>query len=197
MFKFTTILASIIISSFGYTTAQTSTIDLYKINDQRLQLNQSGMAVLGGWAAVNMIVGGIGMTQSTGNVRYFHQFNLAWNSVNLAIAGLGYVGAQTTRSVLSLTETIREYQAFENILLFNAGIDIGYMATGAYLWERGLRKESDRLTGYGQSLILQGAFLFTFDLIMFIASRKQNNSLLNALNDVSIQPTGISYRLQF
>jgi|AntRauTorcE11897_2_1112592.scaffolds.fasta_scaffold06574_3 hypothetical protein len=197
MFKFTTILASIIISSFGYTTAQTSTIDLYKINDQRLQLNQSGMAVLGGWAAVNMIVGGIGMTQSTGNVRYFHQFNLAWNSVNLAIAGLGYVGAQTTRSDLSLTETIREYQAFENILLFNAGIDIGYMATGAYLWERGLRKESDRLTGYGQSLILQGAFLFTFDLIMFIASRKQNNSLLNALNDVSIQPTGISYRLQF
>ena len=197
MFKFTTILASIIISSFGYTTAQTSTIDLHKINDQRLQLNQSGMAVLGGWAAVNMIVGGIGMTQSTGNVRYFHQFNLAWNSVNLAIAGLGYVGAQNTRSDLSLTETIREYQAFENILLFNAGIDIGYMATGAYLWERGLRKESDRLTGYGQSLILQGAFLFTFDLIMFIASRKQNNSLLNALNDVSIQPTGISYRLQF
>ena len=197
MFKFTTILASIIISSFGLTFAQTTTVNLNKINDQRLQLNRSGMKVLGGWAAGNIITGGIGMTQSTGNVRYFHQFNLAWNTVNLAIAGLGYFSSQTARSDLGFAETIREYQTFENILLVNAGIDVGYIATGAYLRERGLRKESDRLTGYGQSLILQGAFLFTFDLIMFIASRKQSSDLLKALDDVTIQTTGISYKIQF
>ena len=51
--------------------------------------------------------------------------------------------------------------------LFNAGLDVGYMATGAYLWERGIRKDSRGLKGYGQSLILQGGFLFTFDLIMY------------------------------
>jgi hypothetical protein len=197
MIKFTTILLSIIITSFGFTYGQSTTINLNTINDQRLQLNKDGMKVLGGWAAGNMVVGGIGMIQSSGSDHYFHQFNLAWNSVNLAIAGLGYFGSHSARSDLSFAETIRKYQTFENILLLNAGIDVGYMATGAFLWERGLRKDSERLTGYGQSLILQGAFLFSFDLIMFIASRKQSSELLNVLDDVTIQPTGISYKIQF
>lgn len=197
MIKFAAILSSILIGSFGYSFAQKTTINLREINEERLRHNQKGMTVLGGWAAGNMIAGGIGMTQSTGNVRYFHQMNLAWNSVNLAIAAMGYFGAKTGPSTFTLKETVEEYQRFENILLFNAGLDMGYIATGAYLWERGLRKESDRLKGYGQSLILQGAFLFTFDIIMFFISRNNSSKLIHALDGITIQPTGTSYRLQF
>lgn len=197
MIKFAAILSSILIGSFGYSFAQNSPINLRDINKDRLRLNQKGMIVLGGWATGNMITGGIGMTQSTGNVRYFHQMNLAWNSVNLAIAGLGYFGSKANPATFSLSETVKEYQRFENILLFNAGIDVGYMATGAFLRERGLRKDSVRLTGYGQSLIMQGAFLLTFDLIMFFASRNQSSTVINALDGVSIQPNGMSYRQQF
>ena len=94
MFKFTTILASIIIGSIGIIKAQTSDVNLEEINDKRLQLNQNGMKILGGWAAGNIVTGGIGMSKSYGSVKYFHQMNLAWNGVNLAIAGLGYFGSK-------------------------------------------------------------------------------------------------------
>lgn len=197
MIKFTAILSSILMCSIGYCIAQPTTIDLRDVNKERVRLNQNGMTVLGGWAAGNMIAGGIGMTQTTGNVQYFHQMNLAWNSVNLAIAGFGYFGSQADPETFSFTETLKKYHRFENTLLFNAGIDIGYIATGAFLWERGLRTESTRLTGYGQSIIMQGAFLFTFDIIMFFASRNQSGKLVEALDGLVIQPAGMSYRLRF
>jgi len=197
MFKFTTILASIIIGSIGIIKAQTKDTDLKEINENRLQLNQNGMKVLGGWAAGNIVAGGIGMSRTNGSIRYFHQMNLAWNGVNLAIAGIGYFGSKKDPSSFDLKSTLREYRSFENILLFNAGLDVGYVATGAYLWERGLRKNSQRLKGYGQSLILQGSFLLTFDLILFFASRTQSNSLLEMLDGISLQPGGVTYRKTF
>lgn len=123
--------------------------------------------------------------------------NLVWNSVNLAIAGFGYIGLRSDPAQYSLPETIREFQNLENILLFNAGLDVGYMAAGAYLWERGIRKESNRLIGYGQSVVLQGAFLFTFDLILFAASRNKSSKLIDELGKLSIKPTGISYQTRF
>jgi len=197
MFKFTTILASIIIGSIGIIKGQSKEVKLTEMNEERLQLNRNGMKILGGWAAGNIAAGGIGMAQSGGSTRYFHEMNLAWNGVNLAIAGLGYFGSKKDPAAFSMKETLREYRSFENILLFNAGLDVGYMATGAYLWERGIRKDSDRLKGYGQSLILQGGFLFTFDVIMFMASRKQNNRFLEALDGITLQPGEISYSKTF
>ena len=197
MFKFTTILASIIIGGIGIIKAQSSEKSLEIINEKRLKLNKDGMKVLGSWAAGNIIISGAGMTQTEGSVRYFHQMNLAWNSVNLAIAGLGYFGSRRDPSAFNLKETVQEYNKFENILLFNAGLDVGYMATGAYLWERGIRKENGRLKGYGQSLILQGGFLFTFDIIMYLASKQQSNNLLEVLEDIQLQPTGVTYRKSF
>ena len=197
MFKFTTILASIIIGSIGIVKGQSKTSKLTEINENRLQLNRNGMKILGGWAAGNIVAGGVGMAKSSGSTRYFHEMNLAWNGVNLAIAGLGYFGSKKDPAAFSIKETFREYRSFENILLFNTGLDVGYVAAGAYLWERGIRKDSDRLKGYGQSLIMQGGFLFTFDLIMFLASRKQSNKFLDAIDEIKLRPGGISYSKTF
>lgn len=177
--------------------SQTNVANLQQINEQRLQLNQSGMKVLGGWAVTNMIAGGIGLSQMNGRFRHFHEMNLAWNSVNLLLAGAGYLGARNDGKSYTLSETIREFQQFENVLLFNAGLDIGYMAAGAYLWERGIRKKSDRLIGYGQSIILQGGFLFAFDLILFTLSRNQSSNLLDSLARLSFRATGINYKISF
>lgn len=61
----------------------------------------------------------------------------------------------------------------EKILLFNAGIDLAYMAVGGWMWDRGSRGlsgpsgvDAERLTGWGQALVLQGGFLFAFDVVM-------------------------------
>lgn len=181
----------------GWLMAQTSSESLADINYDRIQLNSNGMLILGGWAVSNMVIGGIGMTQSSGNTFYFHQMNTAWNSVNLAIAGFGYAGLRNQSVNLTVSETIFEFQNFEKILLFNAGLDVGYMAIGAYLWERGLRKESSRLTGYGQSMILQGGFLFAFDLILYFASNSKSSAFIDTLSNVQFSGSGLSLAFSF
>ena len=181
----------------GLLFAQIAEPDLESINQNRISMNSNGMLVLGGWAVSNIIIGGIGMTQTGGNTKYFHQMNAAWNSVNLAIAGFGYYGLQRQSAQMGLAETITEFHNFENILLFNAGLDIGYMALGAWLWERGLRKESSRLEGYGQSIILQGSFLFAFDTILYFMSRSESSKLMDALSHVQFTGTNLAVSIPF
>jgi hypothetical protein len=189
------LLIQILFASWSF--AQNSSLDLEQINQDRLSLNSNGMLVLGGWAITNLAIGGIGMTQTNGRLKYFHQMNAMWNTVNLGIAGFGYYGLRNSSTNISLSETVREFHNFENILLFNAGLDVGYMAIGAYLWERGLRKESDRLVGYGQSMIVQGGFLFTFDVILYLLSKNQSRPLIESLENIQFTGTALSVTIPF
>jgi hypothetical protein len=176
----------------GWLMAQPTAQELEQVNRDRISLNSNGMLILGGWAISNIAVGGIGMTQTSGSVRYFHQMNAAWNTVNLAIAGFGYHGLRNSSTGIGLSETITEFHNFEKILLFNAGLDVGYMAMGAYLWERGIRKDSARQRGYGQSMILQGGFLFVFDIILYVMSRSESRALIQSLDAVTVTAGGIT-----
>jgi hypothetical protein len=189
------ILINLLVCNFVY--AQNNTIDLEAINEKRITLNSNGMLVLGGWAVSNLVIGGIGMTQTGGTTKYFHQMNASWNTVNLAIAGFGYYGIRNQSTQIGLTETISEFHNFEKILLFNAGLDVGYVAIGAYLWERGLRKENYRLIGYGQSLILQGGFLFVFDAVLYMMSRSESRRLIDSLNYIHFNGTSLSLNIRF
>lgn len=181
----------------GWVMARQADPDLLRINRDRISMNSNGMLILGGWAVSNMVIGGIGMTRTGGNLRYFHQMNAAWNTVNLAIAGFGYRGLKNQSLDLNLTETITEFHNFEKILLLNTGLDVGYMALGAFLWERGLRKESSRLKGYGQSLILQGGFLFTFDLVLYLLNRSESSKLMDSLSNIQFTGTGLILAIPF
>lgn len=181
----------------GWAMSQSADIDLEQINRDRIQLNSNGMLILGGWAVSNIAVGSIAMTQTDGRTKYFHQMNAAWNIVNLGIAGFGYYGLKNQGANLSLSETIREFHNFENILLFNAGLDIGYIALGAFLWERGLRKESNRLVGYGQSIILQGGFLFTFDVALYFLSKNRSSALLDGIANIQFTGNAITMSIPF
>ena len=182
---------------YGWLHAQTNLVNLEEINEKRLSINSSGMLVLGGWAVSNLFIGGIGMTQTSGTTKYFHQMNAAWNTVNLAIAGFGYYGLRNQSTGIGLSETITEFHNFEKILLFNAGLDVGYMAIGAFLWERGLRKDSTRLVGYGQSMILQGGFLFVFDAVLYFLSRSESSRLIDSLNYIQVNGTALSLNIPF
>lgn len=197
MKKTTLILAFLLFCLTSVLTAQSTEPDLISINEDRISLNKNGMLVLGGWAVTNIAIGGIAMTQTSGSVKYFHQMNAAWNSVNLAIAGFGYAGARGMDSDISFGETLGEFHSLERILLFNAGLNVGYMATGAYLWERGIRTDSNRLRGYGQSMILQGGFLFVFDLTLYALSRSQSSPFLEMMDQFQVSASGVSMRISF
>ena len=176
--------------------------DLTEFNRDRLNINEKGMLVLGTWAVGNILVGGIQSFRTEGETRAFHQMNAGWNVVNLAIAGFGYYSALKGEMDLSMAGTLEEQFKMEKILLFNAGLDLGYIGLGAYLNERGKRdvNRAEQLRGFGKSIMMQGAFLFVFDITMaWIHRAHYRNELLPFLGDAkwSLSPSGFSFLLEF
>ena len=140
--------------------------DLEVINQTRLDYNKQGMLILGTWAVVNLILGAVGSFRTRGQSQAFHQMNGYWNVVNLGIAGYGFWQASQV-AVLNFWEVLLAQQEIEKILLANAALDFGYIALGLYLIERGRRTEKDKWLGFGKSIVLQGAFLLLFDVILY------------------------------
>lgn len=138
------------------------------LDANRLKVSRTGMSVLGGWAVGNLAVGGVGVAVAEDEQwRSFHGANAGWNAVNLGIAGASLLSTrgQTPGSVGwpgALTET----RKLERALAFNAGLDVAYGVIGAWLWERGTRLDDPRQLGWGQALVLQGGFLFAFDVTL-------------------------------
>lgn len=168
---------------------------LTDFNQTRIDYNQKGMLILGSWAVGNMVWGGIGALQSSGEVKAFHQMNVYWNAVNLAIAGFGYWQATKEVPDNDFWATMEAQQSMEKILLVNAALDVAYMAGGLYLKERGMRKDNDRLIGFGKSVILQGAFLMAFDAVMYGFHHAHAGELPELVQNISLGPTGFSIKI--
>jgi hypothetical protein len=152
---------------------------------QSLQQNRSGMLLLGSWAVANIGIGAYEWSQNTGSKMYFNQMNVFWNVVNLGIAGFGYYNSSLfAADPLNQGQALVEHVKMENILLINAGLDILYMGTGFYLnhLSKGNSKRPQKLKGYGNSLILQGGFLFGFDAVMYLVKRSSriNSDMLDS-----------------
>jgi hypothetical protein len=144
-------------------TAQT----LVDFHQQRFDRTRNSMAVLGTWAAANIAVGAIGLSQSTGETKAFHQMNLGWGVINLGLAASGWwTATHTDPAGFDLYRSATEHHKLQKILLFNAGLDVGYVMAGLYLQERSKNAtaQADRLRGFGRSVVMQGAFLLVFDL---------------------------------
>jgi hypothetical protein len=135
-------------------------------NSTRLDYNRQGMMILGSWALLNLLIGTIGSFRTRGQVQAFHQMNAYWNLVNLGIAGYGFWQTSQILLVVNFWEVLTAQQEIEKVLLFNAALDLAYMAIGFFLVERGLRLEKERWIGSGKSILLQGAFLLLFDGIL-------------------------------
>ncbi len=170
------------------------------INHQRNEINLNGMKILGGWALANMAIGSVAYFKTTGKNKYFNQMNVFWNIANLGLATAGYFGAKADlNQQLSLATSVHDQHKIEKILLLNAGLDVGYMATGLFLNERGKMKSSDRLKGYGNSLLLQGAFLLIFDSGMYAVHHHNGKGFDKILEKISFnfdgKQIGITYSI--
>ena len=162
-------------------------------NQQSARLNQTAMGILLGWAVLNIGTGTVGHFTTQGETRAFWQANAAWNTVNLAIAGLSLRGqASDTPGSWDLARSLSEGQKMEKLLLFNAGLDVGYIAFGGLLLERGWRTDSARLRGWGKSLLLQGGFLLLFDVTVWLLNSSLNSKLTARLTPA---PNGVGLLL--
>lgn len=151
------------------TTIFSQNLTLPIFNQERIDLNRKGLTVLGSWAGANLITNGILLSNSSGSDKYFYQMNVYWNVVNGALAGLGVLQAKKMKTGLSPFQTLEEQSSTEKNFLVNTGLDVAYVMTGVYLFEKSKNSidSQEKLKGYGQSVILQGGFLLLFDGIMF------------------------------
>ena len=158
------------------------------------KINEGLMVTLGSYAVSNFALSGAGYFLSEDeSTKRFHEMNVMWNTVNLGLAVPGYIKARRNAGNYSIEEMLAQQRKTEQIFLINTGLDVGYIAAGYYM-RRDALNQGDRealFRGYGNSLILQGGFLFAFDLVAFGIHRSHFNRDFERLsNKVSIYPIG-------
>lgn len=158
-------------------------IDLPAWNAERLQTQGIGLGVLGGWAVSNIAVGAVGAALAKDErVRWVHLGNLLWNTVNLALSVVGLAqqwNADPAR--FDAKQSLEASSTSAAVFGINAGVDLGYLASGAFLWQRGEAKGDARMVGVGQALLLQGGFLLVFDTVMAVLQSVLTTRLMNGL----------------
>ncbi len=174
--------------------------DLLQFNTERLQVNKTGMLVLGSWALGNIGVNAFLTRNASGSDGHFYRMNIYWNLVNLALAVPGLRHSLITDpAALNLAESVSEYHRMGKILLLNAGLDVAYI-TGGFLMKEMAKTRTNKfdiLDGYGRSLILQGGFLLAFDLILYTALQSKGAQLNKILEAVQLAPGTIGLTITF
>ena len=164
--------------------------DLNAFNRQRNKITRNGMVVLGAWSAANLIYSGIETGQTHGTTLYFHQMNVMWGGINLGFAALGYLSLKN-KDGLSLVQSLKQQIGIEKTYLLNIGLDAGYVVTGLYLKERAKsRLNPQKLKGWGESIMLQGAALFLLDATMFTVHNMHSKKLYKMMDNTKIGFTG-------
>lgn len=167
-----------------------------EISEHSRSINNTGMKVLLGWSVLNLTTGTYGYFNTKGSRQYFHQMNGFWNVVNAGIA-VGALSGLGNETLGSLSEAYQQGQTMEKILLANAGLDVGYIAAGGFLLERGRRKSNERFQGYGRSVMIQGGFLLALDAVLFYLNNQKNQELYKLLENVSLTRQGIGVNIPF
>lgn len=162
---------------------------------RRVIIHRTGMATLTGWSLANIGLGlGLGFT-TEGPARHFHQMNAYWNTVNLALGIAGLVGLRRESRGRAASDPLAMSRRSASLFTWNAALDVAYMATGAILYNFGQDRDHDRMLGYGAAIVLQGGFLFVFDLTM-AALHTRNLQRRAPKPTASITPGGAVFSLR-
>ncbi|MFN8379343.1 MAG: hypothetical protein U0452_11805 [Anaerolineae bacterium] len=120
------------------------------------------------WSAVSAGIGFALRMWGTPFSRGVSDQFLGWPVINGGIALFGAFSAARREWTLDDAATperrTREARNLRRLLAINAGLDLAYMTGGLALLLR--RGASPRARGAGLGILLQGAFLFTFDSLL-------------------------------
>ena len=163
---------------------------LNDFNKKRQSISKKGLTILSSYAAANIVYGSIAASQTTGSNKYFHEMNALWNGITLSITGLGLLTAKKEGG-FTYSTSLKKQGRIEQLFLFNAGLDVAYIAGGAYLKEKSKSniKNPAKLKGFGESIMLQGGVLFLFDAVMFALHNKHGRLLNKMVEKVQLAGT--------
>jgi hypothetical protein len=134
----------------------------------RFQQRLTGLLL--GWAAASI---GVGLALGQGGDalrRGVGEQYVGWGVVNALIAIIGRRGASQRRSSTPV-EVSGQKRALSRLLWVNTGLDVFYVL-GGWRAMRGRGATDARWRGRGLGIVLQGGFLFFFDLINALALRR-------------------------
>lgn len=155
---------------------------LAALHQARELLVAQAMSGLGVWALLNVVGSGyrVARLEARSEGYHFHLMNAGWGLVNAVLAIVGIAGTHPGQTTgLTLAGLLAGQLRLENLLLFNAGLDVAYVATGAWLRARAPgAPRPERLAGFGRSLWVQGGFLFLFDVGLWLAVHRFTAGLL-------------------
>jgi hypothetical protein len=174
-------------------------LHLMELNARRISMNWTALTVLAGWTLANMAVGTTGYFIADDRAwRSFHQMNALFNVpiLGTAVVGALILAAQDPER-LTLKESLRRGVLLERGLLVGVTLDVLAGTFGAFLWERGRRIDSAQLTGWGRSLVLQGAVLLLFDSTLFLLNARYDARLLMMLSPDPRDGAGVALRMSF
>jgi hypothetical protein len=101
---------------------------------------------------------------------------------------------------LNFDKSILTQHKTEKIFLINTGLDVAYISAGLLLRSNAKINLSkrDQFNGFGNSLLMQGGFLFLFDLTAYLIhnqhAKKSLNKMLNVF-DISSSGLGIKWNI--
>lgn len=168
------------------------------INKQRIASQKNAMYVLGAWSVGNILYGSYRMNQTQNSPDYFfHQTNVLWNSINISIATFGVISAIKEIPSADPILTLKKFHQTEQAFLFNTGLDLAYVASGLYLTELGRNRNSEQIIGIGNSVMLQGGFLFAFDLFKYFTVRNKTQGIYRLMQGMQFRPNGVGWRRTF
>lgn len=172
--------------------------EAFQFEKERLKINTYGMSVLGSWAIVN-IASGLVLSANSKNLyqKNFWQMNAMWNTVNLALAAPGlYTALKHPEQSILWNDVLKEQQFTEKIFLFNTALDVAYVTAGLWMIDRSkyVTQNNERWKGWGQSLMVQGSFLFLFDAVMY---GLHHQHAVKKMPLLSPSPNGIGMVLNF
>ncbi len=200
MMKIKNLLLALCLLSLG-NIANSQTVDeLNEFNKERINISKKGMTVLAAWSLANVAAGAYGFSTTQAEVdKNFHKMNMMWGGINLVLAVTGYLGAVNDKKSYDLKKSFKQQQSIEKTFLANAALDAAYITAGLYLTERAKNQESKSAVykGYGQSIMLQGAFLMCFDAVMFaVENNHGNKKLYRFLAKVNLSSNGIGVKFR-
>jgi hypothetical protein len=166
-------------------------LDLVTFEKERVRYSKNAMIGLAGWSVANLVGSGIATDTRNKEMRYFHQMNVMWGGINLAIAGLGYWGAGREKIDNPTMESVQKHQRrIEKTYLINAGLDVIYVGSGLLMNKTSdNQKNPEKFKGYGNSIMVQGGFLLLYDAVMYAIHRK-HGKLLKGMGDKVILNAG-------
>lgn len=175
MQKIILLIAVLAVSHFSFS----QKVDLTAYEKERTGIQKKSMIALAGWSVANIVGSGIATNTRNKEHRYFHQMNVMWGSINLAIAGLGYWGAGREKiDNPTLADVLKHQHKIEKTYLINAGLDVLYVGSGLLMNKTSKnQKNPEQFKGYGNSIMLQGGFLLLYDAIIYAIHRKHRHQL--------------------